>query len=133
MIKHAKMIEWDNKMKSLFDEIDDYLENHYGTDYTLHPNRMPRHSTANKEMDGLFNVGVSYSAGYGSKMGKGYVVEIHMSTLEHVPVDIKNKIEGEVERKIEKLLPKYFPGRKLEVEKDRNSLKIYGDLSLGAL
>jgi len=133
MVKHPKMKEWDNNMKSLFDEIDDFLEDQYGRDYPLHPNRMPRNATSNKEMDGLFNVGASYSSGFGTKKGKGYVVDIHMSTLSSVPDPVRHEIEQVVEQKIEELLPKYFPGRELDVEKDGNALKIFGDLSLGEM
>lgn len=133
MVQHQKSIEWDENMKKMFDIIDDYLEDKYGNDYPLHPNRMKRDTTANKEMDGLFNVGASYSTGFGTKYGKGYAVDIHMSTLARVPDEIKLKIEKEVENKLDELLPKFFPGRKLDVDKDGNCLKIYGDLSLGQL
>jgi len=131
MMKHPKMIEWDNKMKAIFDRIDDLLEDTYGDRFPLHPNRMPRNSTSNKEMDGLFNVGVSYSSGFGTEIGKGYVVDIHMSTLSMVPDDIRREIEELVEDKLDELLPEYFPGRKLDVDRDGNLLKIHGDLSLG--
>lgn len=133
MVKHPKMVEWDHKMKSLFDQIDDVLEDTYGGQYPLHPNRMPRNSTSNKEMDGLFNVGASYSAGFGTEIGKGYVVDIHMSTLSMVPEEIRKEIEALVENKLDELLPVYFPGRKLEVDKDGHCLKIHGDLSLGEM
>jgi hypothetical protein len=131
MIKHPKSQEWDDKMKALFDRIDDYLEDKYGDRYPLHPNRMKRGTTSNKSMDGLFNVGVSYSAGYGSEYGKGYVIEIHMSTLAGVDPAIREKIDREVEALVEEYLPLFFPGRELDCEKDGNILKIFGDLSLG--
>jgi len=133
MVKHPKMKEWDKNMKRMFDEIDDFLEDTYGSDYPLHPNRRPRNATSNKEMDGLFNVGASYSTGYGTKLGKGYVVDIHMSTLSSVPDYIKKEIETLVEQKIDEMLPRYFPGRDLDIEKDGNCLKIFGDLSLGEM
>lgn len=131
MISHPKAKEWDDNMKAMFDKIDDYLEDKYGGEYPLHPNRMKRGSTSNKSMDGLFNIGASYSAGYGSQYGKGYVIEIYMSTLAGVDPELRRKIDREVEAMVEKMLPRYFPGRELDCERDGNVLKIFGDLSLG--
>ncbi len=133
MVQHPKSREWDEKLRKMFDRIDDYLEDRYGDRYPLHPNRMKRGSTANKSMDGLFNVGASYSSGYGSRYGKGYVIEIYLSTLSGVDPELRAEIEGEVEAMVMKLLPEYFPDRYLNCEKDGNVLKIYGDLSLGSL
>ncbi|MDC7222732.1 MAG: hypothetical protein PQJ60_03260, partial [Spirochaetales bacterium] len=60
MVQHPKSKEWDDKLMAMFDRIDDFLEDKYGDKYLLHPNRMKRGTTANKSMDGLFNVGASY-------------------------------------------------------------------------
>jgi len=133
MLKHPKLVEWDKKMKAMFDEIDDYLEDRYGNLYPLHPNRMPRGGTSNKESDGLFNVGAAFSAGFGSELGRGYVVEVHMSTLSHIPEEIKGIIERETAEMVRQKLTVFFPGRDLKVEKDGNIYKIHGDLSLGNL
>ncbi|MFC1669505.1 hypothetical protein ACFL20_03880 [Spirochaetota bacterium] len=133
MIKHPKIKEWENNLKSLFDEIDDFLEDKYGSLYPLHPVRPPRGTTSNKEMDGLFNVGASFEAGFGTKYGHGYVVDIHMSTLEKVPDKIRKRIDRNVERLIKKKLKVFFPGRKLKVARDGNTFKIYGDLKLGVM
>ena len=131
MIKHPAMNKWDESMKKMFDAIDDYLEDKYGSDYPLHPVRPSRGETADKSSDGLFSIGASFSAGYGSELGRGYVVEVHMSTLKRVPGEIKQKVYGEVVEKIQELLPQYFKDRDLKVEKDGMVYKIYGDLSLG--
>ncbi|MDC7218506.1 MAG: hypothetical protein PQJ59_01100 [Spirochaetales bacterium] len=133
MVQHPKSKEWDDNLRKMFDRIDDYLEDKYGGLYPLHPNRMKRGTTSNKSMDGLFNVGASYSSGFGSKYGKGYVIEIYLSTLAGVDPEVRLQIEGEVEGMVEKFLPEYFPGRNLDCEKDGHVLKIFGDLSLGAL
>lgn len=133
MVKHPKSKAWDDNMAAMFDRIDDYLEDKYGSLYPLHPNRMKRGATSNRTMDGLFNVGASYSAGFGTELGKGYVIEIHMSTLAGVDPEVKKKIDEEVEILVERYLPEYFPGRDLDCEKDGNVLKIFGDLSLGSL
>ena len=68
---HPKMMEWDKKLKAIFDRIDDKLEDRYGELFPLHPTRAERGTTSNKESDGLFNVGASFTAGYGSKLGRG--------------------------------------------------------------
>jgi len=94
---------------------------------------MKRGETANKEMDGLFNIGASFSPGYGSEFGRGYVIDLHLSTLSHIDNKIRMKIEDEAIIKIKSLLPKYFLGRNLNVKKDGNIFKVCGDLSLGDL
>lgn len=130
---HHKTRQWDHKMKDLFDEIDDYLEDRYGKEFPLHPNRPARGETANKAADGLFNVGVSYSAGYGSRLGKGYVIDIHMSTLASVPDEKEESIREEVVELVREKLPVYFPNRDLSVDRDGTLFKIHGDLSMGNL
>ncbi len=105
-MKHPKMVEWDQTKRGL---------------------------TFNKEMDGLFNVGADFTSGYGSRYGRGYIVQIHLSTLEIIPQEIRRKIEQEVEDLVNQKLPEKFPGRKLHVERDGNQLKIIGDMSLGSV
>ena len=132
-ISHPKMIKFDETMKHVFDEIDDYLEDYYGDLYPLHPVRLPRGEAENKSHDGLFNVGASYTAGFGSVYGKGYAIEIRFVTLEKIdPVHI-SEVEDKVKELLEKKLIEYFPERKLYVAKDSLCLKIYGDFSLGEL
>lgn len=132
-MRHPKMITWERTMKAMFDDIDDWLEDKYGEEFSLHPNRSGRGKTANKEMDGLFNVGADFTAGYGSRLGRGYVIQVRMSTLEHIPVEIQKSIETDVESLVREKLPIFFPGRKLELERDGNLLKIIGDFSLGSV
>ena len=133
MLRHPKLIAWENTLKELFDEIDDYLEDKYGNLYPLHPSRTPRGGTSNKESDGLFNVGCAFSAGYGSELGRGYVIEVHMSTLSNIPAEIKMLIEKETADIVRAKLRSFFPERELKVEKDGNIYKIFGDLSLGTI
>ena len=118
-------------MKQLFDSVDDYLEEKYGSSYQLHPNRPARGETASKTQDGLFNVGASFTAGYGSRYGRGYVVQVEMATLDRVPADVRELIEREAADLINEKLPYYFPGRSLTVARDRHVFKIHGDLNLG--
>lgn len=129
-MRHPKLVEWEDKLKKVFDDIDDYLEDTYGKKYTLHPSRPRRGKTANKEHDGLFNIGASFTAGYGSEYGKGYVVDIDMVTLDKVPDEIERQIEEEVLKMLKKELPKYFPGTNIDIHKDGSVIKIHGDLRL---
>jgi len=132
-MRHPKLIQMERQMKSMFDDIDDALEDKYGSDFTLHPNRARRGRTANREMDGLFNIGADFSPGYGSSLGRGYIVHIRISTLDHIPADIRESIKSDVEKMVKIRLPFVFPGRELQLERDGNLLKIVGDFSLGSV
>lgn len=127
-MRHRKAVEWEKKLKSVFDEIDGELERRYDGHFKLHPLRAPQGGTSNPETDGLFNVGASYSAGFGSKLGPGYVVEIRLSTLEPVPLKLKTEVREQVRKMLAEKLPFAFPGKQLFVEKEMNHLRIHGDL-----
>lgn len=126
--KEAK--EWELKLKDVFDEIDRVLESEYGDRFQRHPNRPAEGRTSNPEMDGLFNVGASFSAGFGSKLGPGYVVDIRMSTLSHQPGALKSELRDRVKVLLEERLPAAFPGKNLKVHTEHKHLRIIGDLSL---
>jgi len=130
-MRHPNLIQWETRLKAIFDKIDDFLEDKYGKLYPLHPSRAPRGSTSNKEHDGLFNIGASFSAGFGSEHGAGYVVEIRMATLSHVPLDVRKQIEKDVIEILNRELDVQFPNKILDVTKDGDVYKIHGDLSLG--
>lgn len=132
-VDHPKTAAWEDRLRNIFFTVDDYLEDKYGDCFPLHPNRPPRGATSNSEMDGLFNVGASFTAGFGSKRGRGWVVEIHLATLAWVPEETRNEIKEDTKRLLQKELALRFPERKLHVEEDGTGLKIFGDLSLGEL
>ena len=121
---------WEIKLKKVFDEIDDELEERFGALYDLHPSRPKRGTTSNREQDGLFDIGASFSPGFGSEYGRGYVVDVDMVTLEHVPDGVRAHIESKVVALLREKLPLYFPGRGLTVRLDGSVFKIFGDLSL---
>ncbi|MGE4490274.1 MAG: hypothetical protein AB7E95_12100 [Kiritimatiellales bacterium] len=125
-----KVIDWEHRLKAVFDEIDAELENEYGSRYPLHPSRPKRGTTSNPETDGLFNVGAAFSAGFGSKNGPGYTVEIRLSTLRHVPENIRTEIKEKVFQSLENKLPSAFPDRDLNVTEEDGVIRIHGDLSL---
>lgn len=130
-MRHPELLKWENQIKAMFDSIDDWLEDKYGREYPLHPNRPKRGTTANKEMDGLFNIGADFTAGYGSQLGRGYLVRIRMSTLDHIPDTVKECIEKDTEELVRMKLPVTFPDRALRLERDGALLKIIGDFRLG--
>ena len=130
-MRHPKINSWDRTLKELFDEVDDYIEEKYGHRYTLHPNRAHRGRTSSKSQDGLFNVGADFSPGYGSELGRGYVIDVDMVTLEEVPEHVREQIEEDVVKFLRSKLPEYFPQRALQVSRDGRLYKIHGDFSLG--
>jgi len=127
-MRYHKVEEWESRLKRVFDRVDDYLEESYGHKYPLHPARPARGETSSKAQDGLFNIGASFSAGYGSRRGPGYVVEVRMVTLSRVPRYIREQIEEEAVQRLREELPKEFPDRELQVERDGPVYKIHGDL-----
>ena len=130
---HPKLIEFDDRLKNLFDEVDHYIEDLYGDRYLLHPMRPGRGETADPQMDGLFNIGADFTPGYGSQLGRGYLIDVTMSTLQDVDEDVRREIYEAVVEKVKELLPLRFPERELVVLQDGNHFKIQGDFSLGDL
>ncbi|MBO7298713.1 MAG: hypothetical protein J6V41_02740 [Kiritimatiellae bacterium] len=125
-----KLEEWEERLYTLLREIDGALEDKYGKLYPLHPARPQRGETANPQYDGLFRITASYSAGYGSKLGPGYIFRVELVTFEMVPDTIRQTIEAEAIQMAEDGLKRIFPERELSIARDGNVIKIYGDLSL---
>jgi len=128
---HPKTMKFDDHMKALFDEVDHYIEDLYGELYPLHPARPARGETANPESCGLFRIRARFTPGFGSELGRGYLIDISMSTLEKVDEEVRNEIYGKAAAKVKELLPVYFPERELDVQRDGNHFKIQGDFCLG--
>ena len=132
-VSHPKIKEFQRRLKILFDEVDDYLEEKYDGVLSLHPNRPSRGSTSSKDQDGLFNVGAQFSAGYSSNYGRGYVIDLKIATLDTVREELRREITEDIIILINNKLKAHFPERELEVMRDRRGLKIVGNLSLGEL
>jgi hypothetical protein len=131
---HPKTVEFDNTMKKLFDEVDHYIEDLYGDRYNLHPVRPARGQTANPEADGLFRIGAVFTPGFGSKLGRGYRIDLKIATLDKVETCVRLEIYNAAVGKVKELLPVFFPGRALTVlQCDGNHFKIQGDFSLGTI
>lgn len=128
---HPKLNDFLNRFKAMFDQIDRDLEKRFGQIYSLHPNRPEADTTSNPQADGLFNIGADFTPGYGSELGRGYVLDVQMATLERVSEEDRRRIMNDVVHQVRRLLPEYFPDRRLEVSADGNHFKIIGDFSLG--
>jgi hypothetical protein len=133
MYVHPKLRAFTETMDALFHEVDDILEEKWGDEFPLHPNRPRRGETNNPEMDGLFEIAPDFTLGIGSEVGRGYIVSCRVATLEPVPEEWYEAFMDEAARLIRERLPRYFPGRALEVVRDGSHYKLRGDFSLGDL
>ena len=107
------------------------MERRCGDRFQLHPARLPNGEAAKRQYDGLFAFSASFTAGFGSKYGAGYALELRMVTLDAVPPSFREEFEHDAIEVIQKELDKRLPERKLQVVKDVNGYKIIGDLSIG--
>jgi len=130
-LHHPKTIEFDARMKAMFDRIDGIMEERHGGRWRLRRNRPGRGETANPEADGLFNLGVFFDPGFGTKLGRGYLVEVDLASGEEIPSGDREAIEREVLELLRRFLPEHFPERRFEVGREGRMYKIRGDLSLG--
>ena len=127
----TRLESFEDTLHGVLSEIDGALEERWGARWPLHPARPPRGSAANPQYDGLFRVTASFSAGFGSALGPGYVFRVELSTLRNVPPEVRAEIEEEAARLLRAGLARAFPGRDLRVDRDGSVYKIHGDLSLG--
>ena len=121
---------FEDTLHGVLSEIDGALEESWGSRWPLHPARPPRGAAANPQYDGLFRVTASFTAGYGSKFGPGYVFRVEASTLASVPESEREAIEEAAVALLREGLARAFPGRDLRVDRDVAGYKIHGDLSL---
>jgi hypothetical protein len=132
----SRLERWEARLKTVFDEIDKELESAVATDpdaypaYPRHPSRPPAGTTANPEDDGLFDIGASFTAGFGSQHGAGYVLQARIATLDTVSPADQAALELTIVDRLREKLPQAFPRAHLQVSLDRHVYKIHGDLSL---
>ena len=125
------MVEFDSRLKSLLDEVDHYIEDRYAGMYSLNPVRPTRGETPNPEADGLFGISADFTPGFTSELGRGYLINVRMSTLDKVEQHLREEIYEAAVEKVKELLPLRFPERELTVRRDKKHFKIQGDFSLG--
>lgn len=129
--QHPLTEEWDRHLQSAFEATDRYLEERYGHRYLKRPNRPEDGQTANPQMSGLFNLGASFTAGFGSEYGRGYVLDVEICTFDPVDPEDRRRIEQDAVRFLEAELARVFPDRHLRIVRDGAVYKIVGDFSLG--
>ena len=110
--------------------LDVFLETNYGDSYVLHPNRRVHGFGSNPSFDGLFCTTSSFTLGYGSSFGRGYIIKIDIRTLDPVSLAFKEEIETTAYNFMRDNLKNYLPDRDIRVVKDGTVLKLVGDFSL---
>lgn len=130
-LRHRSVEEFELRLHELFGRIDGVLEVEFGELIPRDPRRPPVGSTADHTAEGLFHLGASFTTGYGSAYGPGYVVAIEMRAIRSPPIEIQTRIENRAIQLLQRELAAEFPDRKLEVVRDGTVWKIVGDLSLG--
>lgn len=123
--------EWDRRLEAVFERVDIKMEQHFKEVFPRRNNRPAHGETASSQMSGLFNIGASFSAGYGSEQGRGYVIDVELCTYHNVDSELKENIETYARELIKQELEQEFPGRKLEIMRDGGVYKITGDFFLG--
>jgi hypothetical protein len=121
---------WEEKLNALLRQVNIKLEEEYGNVVARHPARLAHGETPNPQNDGLFRVVARFTPGFGSRWGKGYVVDIVPVSLDVFPSDIWARVEAEACKMIRDGLESVLPSRGLELKRDGTVWKITGDLSL---
>lgn len=128
---HPKQEELEERMALLCQALDNHLEDLYGDHYAVHPNRLKRGQGSNPSFDGLFSTSMAFTLGYGSKYGRGYVVNVEVRTLDKVSQYDSVHITSSAFAFLKGNLNKFFPDHELDVVQDGNVMKIIGDFALG--
>lgn len=126
----SRVENWEENLHAILRKVDEALEQEFGMVAPLHPVRSPHGKTANPQYDGLFRVTAAFTAGFGSRLGRGYSIQVDCMSLNPPGAEQMRRIEDRAAQLIADALPAAFPGRVLEVKRDDAQWKIVGDLSL---
>lgn len=121
---------WEEKLNQILRQTDQELEETFGSQYPIHPARPADGATENPQQDGLFRVHAAFTPGFGSDLGRGYVLDIDIASLDKIDPAFREKVENFAVARIRLGLEEVFPNKGMELKKDGNSWKITGDLSL---
>jgi len=132
-VQHPSLIAWEATLDRVIARLDDHLETRFGAQLPRRPGRPPPGETARPEYDGLFAVDAAFTPGYGTPLGRGYVVRLNFSTLSRIPPELRDAVEMEAVARLREWLPEAFPDRALQVDMEGPVVKISGDLRLGPL
>ncbi|BCR21540.1 hypothetical protein [Borrelia sp. HM] len=119
--------KFENELFNICLDVDYILENEFGSFYEIHPSRPSRGSASNGILDGLFRVTTSFTLGYGSKFGRGYLIIIEIITLNVVDEEFTNKVIKRGIKVFAEKLKEKFPEKNLSIVYDINVYKIIGD------
>ena len=129
-MRNPHVEDWEEKLNALLRQVDAVLEEEYGEVVPRHPSRLAHGETDNPQNDGLFRITATFTAGFGSQLGRGYVVTIEPVTLDTFPQCKWGEVERKACRMIRAGLEDVLPGRNLKLQRDGDVWKITGDLSL---
>jgi hypothetical protein len=124
-----RLQEWEKRLDRILAQIDERLEERYHGQFRLHPARPEHGTTANRAYDGLFHVKANFTLGIGTGSGRGYMLDVRVSTLERISPETRAEILDFTLTELNRLLPEEF-GAGLEAVPEANGVKIVGDLSL---
>ncbi len=129
-MRNPRVEEWEEKLDQLLRRVTVQLEERFSDFALRHPARLPHGATDNPQNDGLFRITATFTPGFGSQLGKGYVLTIEPVTLERFRQEAWQKIEDFACAQIRAGLEAALPGRGLTLQRDGQVWKIVGDLSL---
>lgn len=128
---HVKQRQLEKRIKALLDEVDHILEDSWGDEFALHPNRPERGETWDPEMDGLFEIAADFTLGLGSQYGRGYLINLRVASLQTLAPERYEAFMLEAAKLIQERLAAHFPERHLDIVRDGPRFKLLGDFSLG--
>lgn len=122
--------QWEARLREALERVDAELERRHGRRYRRHPARDPHGAAARRQYDGLFGLSAGFTAGFGSRHGAGYAVDLRLATLDAVPATERQALMRETAELLGAALVEVFPGRDLRVVQDAQGMKIVGNLQL---
>ncbi len=128
---HPKTEAWDRAVQAAIVATDHEMERLYGAGVQLRRNRPQSGSTANPQMDGLFNINLVFTNGANSLLGRGYSLDIEVGSNEDPSPEMTERYTESCRKILEAELQKSLPGRNLHFERDGDRWKLQGDFSLG--
>lgn len=129
--QHPKMEAWDRALQEAVEAVDQEMERRYGHTFRLRYNRPEVGTTCNPQMDGLFNIGIQFTLGYGSDLGRGYLLDVQVASRDDPGEALRHRWEDEAAHLLRDELGRIFPGRELRLLRDGRNYKLVGDFSLG--
>ena len=124
----TELEKWELRLTELLNTVDMRLEERYGDEFPLRPNRPPAGATGNPKYDGLVALTSSFSLGISSGNGPNYVVNLRLSTFKNISQEKFDEMLLFAYSEIKEGLARTFPGKDITVVRDGDALRIVGDL-----